>query len=311
MFEHLFTTYQYTDPPPIITKEYQDVKNSYDQFMSSRNFEEFKQTNPLLMDNSLIQIPEYNISKQAADIAKQFIGTKYSWGGNNPNIGFDSSGLIQYAYNQAGIDLPRTPKELSKLGEEIESLLDVQAGDLIFTNSGNQVEMVSKVDNGQIYTIGAKGKTQGVVEQPLNNNKKIQQIRRVAKNNNSSIIIDYFINKGLTETQAKGIYGNIMQESGGNIKAKSSDGHNSYGIAQWTGERKQRLFKMYGTNPNINQQLDFLWWELNNTHKSALTALKQANTIYQATKVFMDKFERPHKDYANFNRRLKYANSIV
>ena len=102
-----------------------------------------------------------------------------------------------------------------------------------------------------------------------------------------------------------------MQESGGNIKAKSSDGHNSYGIAQWTGERKQRLFRMYGTNPNINQQLDFLWWELNNTHKSALTALRQANTVYQATKVFMDKFERPHKDYANFNRRLKYANSIV
>ena len=232
MFEHLFTTYQYTDPPPIITKEYQDVKNSYDQFMSSRNFEDFEQTNPLLMDNSLIQVPEYDISKSAADIAKQFIGTKYSWGGNNPNTGFDSSGLIQYAYNQAGINLPRTPKELSKLGEEIESLLDVQAGDLIFTNSGNQVEMVSKVDNGQIYTIGAKGKTQGVVEQPLNNNKKIQQIRRVAKNNNSSIIIDYFINKGLTETQAKGIYGNIMQESGGNIKAKSSDGHNSYGIAQ-------------------------------------------------------------------------------
>ena len=50
---------------------------------------------------------------------------------------------------------------------------------------------------------------------------------------------------------------------------------------------------------------------MNNTHKSALTALKQTNTIYQATKVFMDKFERPHKDYANFNRRLKYANSTV
>ena len=72
MFEHLFTTYQYTDPPPIITKEYQDVKNSYDQFMSSNNFGEFEYTNPLLMDNSLIQIPEYDMSKQAADIAKQF-----------------------------------------------------------------------------------------------------------------------------------------------------------------------------------------------------------------------------------------------
>lgn len=324
MFRDLFTTYYDTDPPPIITKEYQAVKDSYDQFMSSRSFKEFEQknpfteyqsamsfTNPLLFDNSLIQIPRYTMSEKAIDVARQFIGTKYSWGGNSPSTGFDSAGLIQYAYNQIGIELPRTPKELSKLGDKVDSLSDAQIGDLIYTNSGNQVEMVSKIDNGQIYTIGAKGKTKGVVEQPLNNNKKIQQIRRVTKNNNSSIIIDYFVNKGLTRTQAKGIYGNIMQESGGNIKAVSSDGNNSYGIAQWTGERKQRLFRMYGTNPNINQQLDFLWWELNNTHKDALLSLKKTTTVSQATKVFMDKFERPHKNYANFNRRLKYANSVT
>lgn len=323
-YNKLFTTYQQTDPPPIITKEYQAVKDSYDQFMSSRSFKEFEQknpfteyqsamsfTNPLLFDNSLIQIPRYTMSEKAIDVARQFIGTKYSWGGNSPSTGFDSAGLIQYAYNQIGIELPRTPKELSKLGDKIDSLSDAQIGDLIYTNSGNQVEMVSKIDNGQIYTIGAKGKTKGVVEQPLNNNKKIQQIRRVTKNNNSSIIIDYFVNKGLTRTQAKGIYGNIMQESGGNIKAVSSDGNNSYGLAQWTGERKQRLFSMYGTNPNINQQLDFLWWELNNTHKDALLSLKKTTTVSQATKVFMDKFERPHKNYANFNRRLKYANSVT
>lgn len=323
-YNKLFTTYQQTDPPPIITKEYQAVKDSYDQFMSSRSFKEFEQknpfteyqsvmsfTNPLLSDNSLIQIPRYTMSEKAIDVARQFIGTKYSWGGNSPSTGFDSAGLIQYAYNQIGIELPRTPKELSKLGDKVDSLSDAQIGDLIYTNSGNQVEMVSKIDNGQIYTIGAKGKTKGVVEQPLNNNKKIQQIRRVTKNNNSSIIIDYFVNKGLTRTQAKGIYGNIMQESGGNIKAVSSDGNNSYGLAQWTGERKQRLFSMYGTNPNINQQLDFLWWELNNTHKDALLSLKKTTTVSQATKVFMDKFERPHKNYANFNRRLKYANSIT
>lgn len=323
-YNKLFTTYQQTDPPPIITKEYQAVKDSYDQFMSSRSFKEFEQknpfteyqsamsfTNPLLFDNSLIQIPRYTMSEKAIDVARQFIGTKYSWGGNSPSTGFDSAGLIQYAYNQIGIELPRTPKELSKLGDKVDSLSDAQIGDLIYTNSGNQVEMVSKIDNGQIYTIGAKGKTKGVVEQPLNNNKKIQQIRRVTKNNNSSIIIDYFVNKGLTRTQAKGIYGNIMQESGGNIKAVSKDGNNSYGLAQWTGERKQRLFSMYGTNPNINQQLDFLWWELNNTHKDALLSLKKTTTVSQATKVFMDKFERPHKNYANFNRRLKYANSIT
>ena len=29
MFEHLFTTYQQTDPPPIITEEYKKVKDDY------------------------------------------------------------------------------------------------------------------------------------------------------------------------------------------------------------------------------------------------------------------------------------------
>lgn len=324
-YNKLFTTYQQTDPPPIITKEYQAVKDSYDQFMSSRNFEEFEQknpfteyqsvrssTNPLLSDNSLIQIPRYTTSKKAIDVARQFIGTKYSWGGNSPSTGFDSAGLIQYAYNQIGIDLPRTAKEISKTGTEVESLDDIQIGDLICSSSssGNHVQMVSKIDNNQIYTIEAKGKKYGVVETPLKDTKKITSIRRVS-NQNNNFIIDYFVDKGLTRTQAKGIYGNIMQESGGNIKAVSTDGNNSYGLAQWTGKRKQKLFSMYGTNPNINQQLDFLWWELNNTHKDALLSLKKTTTVSQATKVFMDKFERPHKNYANFNRRLKYANSIT
>ena len=128
---------------------------------------------------------------------------------------------------------------------------------------------------------------------------------------NNNYIISYFMNKGLTENQAKGIYGNLMQESGGDIDAMSKDGHKSYGLAQWTGDRKRKLFKMYGDRPNLKQQLDFLWWELNNTERAALSALKQTSTVYEATKVFMNKFERPHKDYANFARRLKYANSAI
>lgn len=132
-----------------------------------------------------------------------------------------------------------------------------------------------------------------------------------SKQTSSNYIVNYFVNKGLTLNQAKGIYGNIMQESGGNITAVSSDGYNSYGLAQWTGPRKKKLFDMYGTNPTINQQLDFLWWELNNTHKSALTALRNTNSIADATKVFMDKFERPNKKYANFAKRLNYAMKIT
>lgn len=124
-------------------------------------------------------------------------------------------------------------------------------------------------------------------------------------------IVNFFMNKGLTKNQAKGIYGNIMQESGGKHNIVSRDGHNSYGLAQWTGTRKARLFSKYGTNPTVNQQLEYLWSELNSTEKSALNALRNTSTVEDATKVFMQKFERPANWAANFKNRLKHANSVA
>lgn len=336
-FQNYFSVYESTDPPPIITEEYKKVKDDYYNYIlpliqSDTQQEEntsfsdlYYKYNPLEIEteppgiSSTINDTYKSDLQKAVDTARQFIGTKYSWGGLTPSTGFDDSGLIKYAYKQIGIELPKTIKQMAKVGVEVPSVKDVQLGDLVYSDnsSGEHVEMVSKIDNGQIYTVKAKGKKQGIVEQPLND-KKVKSIKRVVPSNDdkqslndSEFIINYFVNKGLTRIQAKGIYGNLMQESGGNIQAISSDGHNSYGLAQWTGPRKQKLFEMYGLNPTIEQQLDFLWWELNNTHKDALRALKQAKTVYDATKIFMDKFERPHKDYANFNRRLKYANSLA
>ena len=232
-----------------------------------------------------------------------------------PSTGFDCSGLVQYVYKQNGINLPRTVKDLEKAGTEVPTLADVQIGDLICTpglgKSGKHIKIVSRIEDGQIFTIEAKGKKDGIIETPLTNTSNITTIRRVLNQQSNNFIIDYFVSKGLTRNQAKGIYGNLMQESRGNIRATSSDGHNSYGLAQWTGPRKQKLFSMYGPNPTAKQQLDFLWWELNNTHKDALTSLRRTSTVSDATRVFMNQFERPHKDYANFSKRLKYANSIT
>lgn len=329
-FQNYFSVYESTDPPPIITEEYKKVKDDYYNYILPLIYSDTQQEentsfsdlyykyNPLEIEteppgtSSTINDTYKSDLQKAVDTARQFVGTKYSWGGLTPSTGFDDSGLIKYAYDQIGIELPKTIKQMAKVGVEVPSLKDVQLGDLVYSDnsSGEHVEMVSKIDNGQIYTVKAKGKKQGIVEQPLDD-KKVKSIKRVVPSNDSEFIINYFVNKGLTRIQAKGIYGNLMQESGGNIQAISSDGHDSYGLAQWTGPRKQKLFEMYGPNPTIEQQLDFLWWELNNTHKDALRALKQAKTVYDATKIFMDKFERPHRDYANFNRRLKYAHSIA
>ena len=191
--------------------------------------------------------------------------------------------------------------------------------------SYNQVQAPSYLESPQIeYTpIGEELTTQENLDRIQSRNQKKEGFAgwNLLKQNTqeisddrtptSSQIVNFFMNKGLTKNQAKGIYGNIMQESGGKHNIVSRDGHNSYGLAQWTGTRKARLFSKYGTNPTVNQQLEYLWDELNSTEKNALNALRNTTTVEDATKVFMQKFERPANWAANFKNRLKHANSVA
>ncbi len=46
----------------------------------------------------------------AIKTAKAQLGTKYRYGGNQPNQGFDCSGLIHYSFSKAGLNLPRSSR---------------------------------------------------------------------------------------------------------------------------------------------------------------------------------------------------------
>ena len=50
--------------------------------------------------------PATTVTSQVVSVALESIGTPYLWGGTGED-GFDCSGLIQYAYAQSGILLPR------------------------------------------------------------------------------------------------------------------------------------------------------------------------------------------------------------
>jgi cell wall-associated NlpC family hydrolase len=68
---------------------------------------------------------------QALAIAEQYLGTPFVAGGASPASGFDAAGLVQYAYGQVGITLPRAAAEQFALGTPVV-LAALRAGDLVF-----------------------------------------------------------------------------------------------------------------------------------------------------------------------------------
>lgn len=51
-----------------------------------------------------------DVRNEAADIAARMVGQPYVYGGESPS-GFDCSGLVHYAYEQAGAAVPRTTRQ--------------------------------------------------------------------------------------------------------------------------------------------------------------------------------------------------------
>ena len=71
---------------------------------------------------------------KAVQAAEKELGVKYEWGGETPGKGFDCSGLVQWAYQQAGISLPRTSQaQWSQLKRRQVPIKKVQEGDIVFS----------------------------------------------------------------------------------------------------------------------------------------------------------------------------------
>ena len=67
----------------------------------------------------------------AVQAAESQEGVHYVWGGETPGVGFDCSGLVQWAWAQGGITIPRTTE--SQWPDMVHvALNDLQPGDLLF-----------------------------------------------------------------------------------------------------------------------------------------------------------------------------------
>ena len=89
--------------------------------------------------------------QQVIDRAMSQVGVQYVWGGGNGRgpstgipgpagdpgnrVGFDCSGLMLYAFNGAGVSLPRVSRNQYNAGRKVP-VSDVQPGDMLFFKNG-------------------------------------------------------------------------------------------------------------------------------------------------------------------------------
>jgi cell wall-associated NlpC family hydrolase len=73
--------------------------------------------------------PQASTGQQIVDYARSQIGVPYVYGGSTPYEGFDCSGLVMWAYAQAGIQLPRIAADQGHAGVETS---EPAPGDIVF-----------------------------------------------------------------------------------------------------------------------------------------------------------------------------------
>ena len=154
-----------------------------------------------------------------------------------------------------------------------QALNEADPQEEVNTEQGNSQGMPQDNPNDQMMQQEDEGNPQGDPNQTT--------FAKGGQMNTAKSSIAFFMNKGLTQVAATGLVGNLMRESNLNPSAVNSTSK-AYGVAQWLGKRKQDLFKKYGRNPNLQDQLNFVWDELNSTHKTGLKALQRSRTISEA-----------------------------
>ena len=147
----------------------------------------------------------------------------------------------------------------------------------------------------------------------------VAPMSEAALSSSEQTAFNYFVGKGLTQIQAAGIVGNLIQESNVIASAVEFGGGPGRGIAQWSvggrwdtssGDNVTAYSNQHGTSRwALSTQLDFIWFELTNFSGYGLASLKAATTVSAATNAFMAKFEVCGT--CNASGRVSDANQVL
>ncbi|HEY7273521.1 MAG TPA: transglycosylase SLT domain-containing protein [Actinoplanes sp.] len=114
--------------------------------------------------------------------AKKYIGTPYVFGSTDPARGLDCSALVQRAYRDLGIELPRTSQEQARAGTKVDSLADARPGDILAFDSPVDHVAIYLGDNKMIAAPkpGDHVKIQSVYERPTHIRRIVGTVAPVA-----------------------------------------------------------------------------------------------------------------------------------
>ncbi|GAB89742.1 hypothetical protein GORHZ_069_01210 [Gordonia rhizosphera NBRC 16068] len=112
---------------------------------------------------------------QALAAASTQLGKPYKWGGTGPNS-WDCSGLTQWAFSTAGVHLPRTSQQQSKVGHAIPAWALAPGDIIIFWHDASHVGIYAGF--GQVLNAyGPNGVPVGF--NPLDRMPPVKTIRRL------------------------------------------------------------------------------------------------------------------------------------
>ncbi|WP_459738236.1 C40 family peptidase [Streptomyces sp. E-15] len=98
------------------------------------------------------------------NFVKAQVGKAYVPGATGPSA-YDCSGLVQTAFKQVNISLPRVSQDQSTAGTQV-SLNSLQPGDILYWGSAGSAYHVAVYVGGGMF-VGAQNSSTGVVERPL------------------------------------------------------------------------------------------------------------------------------------------------
>ncbi|MGA5303484.1 transglycosylase SLT domain-containing protein [Nucisporomicrobium flavum] len=173
------------------------------------------------------------------DAAKKYLGTPYVFGGTDPGKGLDCSALVQRAYKDLGIDLPRTSREQARAGTKVDSLAQAKPGDILAFDSPVDHVAIYLGDNKMIAApkAGDHVKIQSVYETPTHIRRVLgtadapaaAAVRPASLQNSSSLAgvpyADMFVRAGAKYGVSPKLLAAVAKvESGYNPKAVSKAG---------------------------------------------------------------------------------------